>query len=355
MVKFKLFLVLFFSVNFCFAQINIGFLGLDFNKSKQIDILNERIDSLNTVISDNRKSHTKITHELDSTLNTTTQELFEIKSILKNYQDTVKVLKKQLYDITTPSDSTLMNGEYNSDVASEKWSEMDVFIENWSTTNLFPYVYTKNNKIPNSLNIPLFKYDSGFAIPFEGNVFSGFGMRRGRMHKGLDIKLQMHDTVRACMAGIVRFASYNSGGFGNIIIIRHLNGLETYYAHLQKMVVKPNDMIRAGDFIGTGGTSGTKRTGPHLHFECRWKDYPLDPRLFIDYTKFELKRDTLLISPKVLRAKPTPTRGKYHTIKSGDTLYGLALRYKTSVSRLCKLNGLKKTSTLRINQKIRIR
>jgi murein DD-endopeptidase MepM/ murein hydrolase activator NlpD len=175
------------------------------------------------------------------------------------------------------------------------------------------------------------------------------------MHKGLDIKLQRHDTVRACMSGIVRFANYNNGGFGNIIIIRHLNGLETYYAHLQKMVVKPNDIVYAGDFIGTGGTTGTKRTGPHLHFECRWKDYPLDPRLFIDYTNFELKSDTLLINPKVLRAKPTPTRKKYYTIKSGDTLYGLAIRYNTSVSLLCQLNGLRKTSTLRINQRIRIK
>ena len=354
-MKFYFLLVLSLSINFCSAQIKIGFLGLDFNKSKQIDILNKRIDSLNAVIYNHRKNYTKITHELDSTINTTSQELFQTKSTLKNYQDTLEVLKKQFYEKTTLSNSSLIKVDYNDTLSLEKWSEMNVFIENWSTTNLFPYVYTKNNKIPNPLNIPLFKYDSGFSIPIKGNVFSGFGMRRGRMHKGLDIKLQRHDTVRACMAGIVRFASYNSGGFGNIIIIRHLNGLETYYAHLQKMVVKPNDIVQAGYFIGTGGATGTKRTGPHLHFECRWKDYPLDPRLFIDYTNFELKTDTLLINPKVLRAKPTPTRKKYYTIKSGDTLYGLALRYNTSVSRLCQLNGLRKTSTLRINQRIRIR
>lgn len=356
-MKFKLLLIFSFVANSCFAQLKLDFISFDFLKAKsnQIIVLNERVDSLNTVINNERDNHNQLKYELDSSVETLNQELLEIKKILKNFQDSIEDLNKTLQEKLNPAINSTIKDGFIDTMPADKWSEMDVFKENWSTTNLFPYVYSKNNKIPNSLNIRLFEQDTGFAIPFKGNVFSGFGMRRGRMHKGLDIKLQRHDTVKACMSGIVRFANYNSGGFGNIIIIRHLNGLETYYAHLQKMVVKPNDIVHAGDFIGTGGTTGTKRTGPHLHFECRWKDYPLDPRLFIDYTNFELKSDTLLINPKVLRAKPTPTRKKYYTIKSGDTLYGLAIRYNTSVSRLCQLNGLRKTSTLRINQRIRIK
>ena len=356
-MKFKLLLIFSFVANSCFAQLKLDFISFDFLKAKsnQIIVLNERVDSLNTVINNERDNHNQLKYELDSSVETLNQELLEIKKILKNFQDSIEDLNKTLQEKLNPAINSTIKYGFIDSMPADKWSEMDVFKENWSTTNLFPYDYSKNNKIPNSLNIRLFEQDTGFAIPFKGNVFSGFGMRRGRMHKGLDIKLQRHDTVKACMSGIVRFANYNNGGFGNIIIIRHLNGLETYYAHLQKMVVKPNDIIHAGDFIGTGGTTGTKRTGPHLHFECRWKDYPLDPRLFIDYTNFELKSDTLLINPKVLRAKPTPTRKKYYTIKSGDTLYGLAIRYNTSVSRLCQLNGLRKTSTLRINQRIRIK
>ena len=356
-MKLKFLLIFSIVANSCFAQLKLDFISFDFLKAKsnQIIILNEIVDSLKTVIDNERDNHIQLKYELDSSVETLNQELLEIKKILKNYQDSIEDLNKTLQEKLNPAINSTTKGGFIDSMPEDKWSEMDVFKENWSTTNLFPYVYSKNNKIPNSLNIRLFEQDTGFAIPFKGNVFSGFGMRRGRMHKGLDIKLQRHDTVKACMSGIVRFANYNSGGFGNIIIIRHLNGLETYYAHLQKMVVKPNDIVHAGDFIGTGGTTGTKRTGPHLHFECRWKDYPLDPRLFIDYTDFELKSDTLLINPKVLRAKPTPTRKKYYTIKSGDTLYGLAIRYNTSVSLLCQLNGLRKTSTLRINQRIRIK
>ena len=356
-MKFKLLLIFSFVANSCFAQLKLDFISLNFLKAKsnQIIVLNERVDSLNTVINNERDNHNQLKYELDSSVGILNQELLEMKKILKNYQDSIENLNKRLIEKLKPTINSALKEEFIYSVPPDKWTELDVFKENWSTTNLFPYVYSKNNKIPNSLNIRLFEQDTDFAIPFKGSVFSGFGMRRGRMHKGLDIKLQRHDTVKACMSGIVRFANYNSGGFGNIIIIRHLNGLETYYAHLQKMVVKPNDIVHAGDFIGTGGTTGTKRTGPHLHFECRWKDYPLDPRLFIDYTNFELKSDTLLINQKVLRAKPTPTRKKYYTIKSGDTLYGLALRYNTNVSRLCQLNGLKKNSTLRINQRIRIK
>ncbi|MFM7709579.1 MAG: peptidoglycan DD-metalloendopeptidase family protein, partial [Ferruginibacter sp.] len=101
--------------------------------------------------------------------------------------------------------------------------------------------------------------------------------------------------------GIVRYAQYNKSGFGNCVIIRHMNGLETVYAHLSKIDVQPNAFVTSGQSIGLGGNTGHSK-GPHLHFETRYKDFSFDPELYIDVKNQTLKLDTLILKPESFTA-----------------------------------------------------
>lgn len=113
------------------------------------------------------------------------------------------------------------------------------------------------------------------------SISSGYGSRNGRMHYGVDLRLSRNTAIRATFDGIVRVAKYDKG-YGNYIVIRHLNGLETLYGHLARQFVKPGEVVTAGDIIGLGGTTG-RSTGPHLHFEVHYAGKPLNPRLFFDF------------------------------------------------------------------------
>ena len=198
----------------------------------------------------------------------------------------------------------------------------------------------------------------------NASITSHFGIRRGRNHNGTDLDLETGDTVYAAFDGMIRYAKYHRGGFGNLIIVRHFNGLETYYAHLSKLLVKPNTPIKAGDPIGLGGNTG-RSTGSHLHFEVRFYDQPIDPELIFDFKKYHIKSENLFVHSGVFEHSRSSRSGastggteagqKYYRVRSGDTLSAIAARHHTTVSRLCKLNHIKSTSILRIGQSIRLR
>lgn len=213
--------------------------------------------------------------------------------------------------------------------------------------------------------------NGGFVMPFDGIVTSRYGYRRGRRHNGTDIDLNTGDTVRAAWSGKVRYAKYNKSGFGNLVVIRHNNGLETFYAHLSKHLVAPNTEVKAGDPIGLGGNTGHSY-GSHLHFEVRFYDAPMDPENIIDFKKKKIKDANLMVHKGLFRpgaragssaisAKTSSSTGtpsgsrKYYKIKSGDTLGAIAQRNRTTVSKLCRLNGIRPTTVLRIGRNLRIR
>lgn len=210
-----------------------------------------------------------------------------------------------------------------------------------------------------------------FVIPWGGKVTSRYGYRKGRYHNGIDVNLDTGDTVVAAFSGKVRYAKYNDAGFGNLVIIRHYNGLETLYAHLSAIQVAPNQEVKAGDPIGLGGNTGRSR-GAHLHFETRFYDAPMNPEEIIDFEKGELRDENLFIHRGLFKpgaavssstnpssAKPTPTTtpsgNQYHKVRSGDTLGQIARRYGTSVGKLCQLNGISPTTTLHIGKTLRVR
>lgn len=219
----------------------------------------------------------------------------------------------------------------------------------WS--NEYAHKYT-NVVMPDSLVIDL----TGFCMPTENtkvNDIFGYRPRRRRMHYGLDVKVESGDTIRAAFDGKVRFVSYQRRGYGHYMVIRHHNGLETLYAHLSKKLVEENAVVKAGDPIGLGGSTG-RSTGSHLHFETRLLGKPLNPALMFDFPNQDVTGDTYVyVKPKKKVYDPSDP-DTYYKVRSGDTLSRIAARKGTSVKNLCKLNGITTKSTLRVGQVLRL-
>ena len=219
-----------------------------------------------------------------------------------------------------------------------------------------------------------------YCIPFDGRITSGFGYRHGRNHNGVDIDLEEGDTILAAFDGKVRYSRYHENGFGNLIVIRHYNGLETYYAHCSKVLVGANQEVKAGDPIGLGGNTGHSY-GALLHFEVRFYVVPIDPELIFNF-KYGAVHDNLLVhkgvfvdggyrsTARIDDAPGTPGTGgsntggssggsnsssKTHKVRSGDTLSKIAVQYGTTVTKLCQLNGIKATDIIHIGQVLKVR
>ncbi len=194
-----------------------------------------------------------------------------------------------------------------------------------------------------------------FVAPVRGRLNSGFGFRRGwQFHFGLDIDLHTGDTVVAAMDGEVRLAGYDPGGYGYFCVIAHPNGLETVYGHFSRLLVTPEMVVKAGDPIGLGGSTGYS-TGPHLHFEVRFMGEPIDVSALIDFENGELIEPVLTISAETFKHLTQLRSAIYHTVRRGESLYLIARRYGVTVRYLCALNGLSSRSILRPGQRLRVR
>lgn len=202
---------------------------------------------------------------------------------------------------------------------------------------------------------------SAFVLPIDTmiRVTSKYGPRRRRMHKGVDLKVQIGDTIRAAFDGKVRIKNFERRGYGYYLVVRHPNGLETVYGHLSKFLVGVNDIVHAGDPIALGGNTG-RSTGSHLHFETRFLGQALNPADIIDFESCAPHQDQYVFHNVKINGRKSNIYTSisneqmvYHRVKSGDTLGKIARMYGTTVNELCRLNGLKGTSMLRIGQSIR--
>ncbi|HYI36418.1 MAG TPA: peptidoglycan-binding protein [Thermoleophilaceae bacterium] len=115
-----------------------------------------------------------------------------------------------------------------------------------------------------------------FFRPVRGPLGDGFGMRWGRQHQGIDFPVAGGTRVGAAGRGVVRFAGWNTGGYGNLVIIQHRLGFQTWYAHLSRETSYPGEVVTGGTRIGYVGSTGHS-TGPHLHFEVRLNGKPINP------------------------------------------------------------------------------
>ena len=250
-----------------------------------------------------------------------------------------------------------------------------VFDENWVENVSNPYGIQQTD-LPSSWSIWLVDGLDQYHCPFQGEVHprGKFGPRRGRRHQGVDLPLKTGDPIYATFTGKVRMSKY-MGGFGNLIVIRHENGIETFYAHLSKRYVEVGDWVNAGDVIGLGGSTG-RSTGPHLHFETRYKGFAFDPQWLIDFKTGKLRHRLFVLKKKYFNIYSNYEQDfedeirnqeedaaedaekaamKWYTVRSGDTLYKIARNHGTTVKEICRLNGINQNATLRIGKRLRVR
>ncbi|MBE6275653.1 MAG: LysM peptidoglycan-binding domain-containing protein [Bacteroides sp.] len=218
------------------------------------------------------------------------------------------------------------------------------------------HAYGKTVNIPDSFRIDM----TGFCMPTTNTkITSKFGPRRRRMHNGLDVKVYIGDTIRAAFSGKVRMVKYERRGYGQYVVIRHDNGLETVYGHLSKQLVKEDQYVEAGDVIGLGGNTG-RSTGSHLHFETRFLGQAINPALLFDFEKQDIVADSYLFQKgrnryRNGRTTTVASNGdiQYYKVRKGDNLSRIAKRTGTSIDALCKLNRISRRTTLRIGQVLR--
>ena len=145
-------------------------------------------------------------------------------------------------------------------------------------------------RIKESMN---FIEDGELELPIPPTkITSPFGYRtdpidgKRRFHAGIDLRAKIGTPIKSVMSGEVIYSGWKKG-YGNIIVIRHKNGIETKYAHNSKLLVSRGDRVNAGDTIALSGSSG-RSTGPHLHFEVVKDGKPINPLIFLKQKSFQL-------------------------------------------------------------------
>lgn len=247
--------------------------------------------------------------------------------------------------------------------------EPDIYTEGWNSKSVNPF---KESQVPEKDVIDV----RGYHRPVPGRLTSNYGYRArfGRMHKGVDLSLRMNDTVYAAFDGKVRLTNYEAKGYGNYVIMRHPNKLETVYGHLNKILVKPNQNVKAGQAIGLGGSTG-RSTGPHLHFETRYMGYAINPSAIINFENGTVHTDTYTFSKSTYtqprsfspsKSKPAveeksnryqaaASTSSTYTVKSGDSLANIARAYGVSTTTLRRLNGMSANDKITVGQVLKVK
>jgi hypothetical protein len=284
--------------------------------------------------------------------------------------------KKERDDTTrlVINEGTLSDLEETADTSLILFPSHDLYAS-WDTTAAHPYNFNEAFK-SDSVELTLTEEgDGGFVLPYKGGLTSLFGWRKYRPHYGTDIDLETGDQIVSAFDGMVRVAKYYHG-YGNCVIIRHKNGLETVYAHMSKILVESGQVLTAGSLLGLGGNTGHS-FGSHLHFEIRYLGQALDTQDFIDFEKGELKSNCFTLRKcdvenkydlRALHARHkhdiglarghyksgSSKGGRIYKVKAGDNLGKIAKRNHTTVKAICRKNGIKPGTTLKVGRKIRI-
>jgi len=293
--------------------------------------------------------------------------------VVKSYGVSVSEIKASARENNLESSSAVQN-PMPSSIYGSSWDTLSVRV------NRTDFSSKSDTSFINLANIE----GSSFVFPYKGKILSPFGYRGRHFHAGIDIKLNHGDPVVCAFDGKVRMAKYYSG-YGNAVVVRHSNGLETLYGHLSKIEVHVNQVLKAGDLIGLGGRTG-RATCDHLHFETRYLGEAFNPRQFIDLDNYCLSKEVLPITRRTFgqskdylptasnegidndsvpdsvstashsHSKHSKTKGrKYYSIKNGETLYSIAKRHNTTVKDLCSLNRIKQNKTLKIGTRLRLK
>ena len=198
-----------------------------------------------------------------------------------------------------------------------------------------PLGRTMVNMLPDEINLVLIKDSTDFCFPVKDVKTSPYGWRWHRGHHGVDIRLRTGEPIHAAFGGTVRIAA-RMGGYGNCVVLRHPNGLETLYGHLSKINVKHGQQVAAGEVIGLGGSTGNS-TGPHLHFECRFLYQPFDPEWILDFNNYGLRTRRLHLDKSYFGIRQ-PRKGE-------------ELEYKADSSKIRESKKNRKAQVTTINPK----
>ena len=282
--------------------------------------------------------------------------------------------------IVSEDTSTLNNGNAEIVEMSEEvlidssWVKVAGYYSIWDTHSVNPYrVDGRSYRDSLKLKLTDLLRQRYAKMPLATTpVTSGFAFRGYRWHYGMDLDLETGDSVKSAFDGVVRINAWDGGGYGNYILVRHYNGLETIYGHLSKSLVSVGTFVKAGQLIGYGGSTG-RSTGSHLHFEVRYQGNPINPALMYDFPDYKLRKDNFTITAALFNyysraigrgrsrsryssSSGRPSRARQvvsHKVRSGDTMSEVAERYGVRVSTLKKLNpGVK---TLQPGRKLRIK
>lgn len=197
-----------------------------------------------------------------------------------------------------------------------------------------------------------------WPTPWTSRPTSHFGPRRRRFHYGLDLAQPTGEPIYAAFDGVVRISKRNRS-YGNLVIIHHANGLETYYAHMSKRHVQAGDYVKSGDIIGLCGNTG-RSYGSHLHFEIRYMGNAMNPENVIDCKTHDLVSPRLELTASSFRKKGTTSGGTgvatggWYRVRQGDTLEKIARRNGTTVKRLCQLNGISENKIIHPGDRLKV-
>ena len=277
-----------------------------------------------------------------------------------NHEDLLAMQKTISSEIKLQETLDYMDGIFKEEEAPE--NDLYETYKNDRTVNPF-----RNSEVPETATIDV----SEFCMPTMGYVTSPYGYRPRfrRMHKGIDLKVQIGDTIRAAFSGYVRLTNFERRGYGNYVILSHNDGFETIYGHLSKFLVKSGQYVKAGTPIALGGNTG-RSTGPHLHFETRFMGYAINPAAIFDFENKTTHTDTYTFnkstfknardySPKsrstksLASGKSTKSKGGTYTVRKGDNLGKIARAHGTTVAAIKRANGLK-SDNLSIGQRLKL-
>lgn len=293
-------------------------------------------------------------------------------------------VQEYLYNLQKGTDSLIFTGQVdlkkhlsivNEDTLSIVWAPTNQLVQVsekilinsiWVTAYEY-FAYWDSKKIDiydfdpkgflDTVAIRLYNPSHGslWSMPLrDSRLSSEFGLRRFRWHHGVDLRLTTGDDVYSAFDGIVRMASYDRYGYGHFILIRHRNGLETLYGHLSKLLVSVGREVRAGDVIGYGGNTG-RSTGPHLHFEVRYKGLSINPEDVFDFTSHKLKHSIFTVSSGNFEHILKMNEAIVHRVRNGENLSVIARRYGVSVSHITRMNSISTSTILRVGMGLKIR
>lgn len=265
-------------------------------------------------------------------------------------------IAKQNQETPPPNEDELIDQIYLEETPAAMWYGNSLSSERVRLKTL------PLDSLPDEINIRLVEHENQFCFPVKNIITSPYGWRWERPHRGVDIRVKVGDPIYCAFDGVVRIAK-PFGAYGNLVVVRHNNGLETVYGHLSKINVKPKQKVKAGEVLGLGGSTG-RSTGPHLHFEVRFQYEAFDPEWILDFSTYTLRSKKLhldksyfgITKPKkkqeivykadksYIKEKPyTPQKTKKHVVyetQKGDTLELISRAYKTTPEEIKKLNPI---------------